>query len=149
MNENNNSVSQNGQRNPAAKSKVGAVLDVTIEKMRAMADSSTIIGEKIVVGDGTVLIPVSKVSYGFASGGTDFPSKNPVPGGLFAGGGGGGMTLTPVAFIAVKDGNVQVLNLSAPDNMGAAERAIAMAPELIEKIKSLFGKDKNKETPEG
>lgn len=135
--------------NPMTKNKVGAVLDVTVDKMRAMADSSTIIGEPILVGDITV-IPVSKVAYGFASGGSDFASKTP-NNGLFAGGGGGGMTVTPVSFLVVKGGEVQLMNIQpAPGDapMGAAERAIAMAPELIEQVKGLFKKDKDKQEDE-
>ncbi len=129
--------------NPYGKNKVGAVLDVTVDKMRAMADSSTIIGDPIVV-DGITMIPVSKVAYGFASGGSDFASKN-THAGLFAGGGGGGMTVTPVAFITVSPkGEVNVLNIgsTAEVAMGVAERALVMAPELIEQIKKLFKKDK-------
>ncbi len=125
--------------------KAEAVLDVTIEKMRALADSSTIIGDKIVIGDGTVLIPVSRVSYGFASGGSDIPSKTPSANGFFAGGGGGGMSVTPVAFVSVKDGNVEIHNFNTSDAIGAAERAITMAPELIDKIKLLFSKNNNPE----
>ena len=131
--------------NPYTKNKVGAVLDVTVDKMRAMADSSTIIGDPIVV-EGVTMIPVSKVAYGFASGGSDFASKN-TRAGLFAGGGGGGMTVTPVAFITVNaKGEVNVMNIGTPDTpLGVAERALVMAPELIEQIKKLFTKDKEKD----
>jgi sporulation protein YtfJ len=131
----------NEQKIPNGKTKVGAVLDVTVDKMRAMADSSTIIGDPIVVGEVT-MIPVSKVSYGFASGGSDFASQKATHG-LFAGGGGGGMTVTPVAFLVIdKTGDVKLLNVATTDvAMGAAERAIAMAPELIEQVKTLFRKD--------
>lgn len=147
MSETNATPTPNPQKSCNGKTKVGAVLDVTVEKMRAMADSSTIIGEQIVLPDSTVLIPVSKVSYGFASGGSDFASKK-TSANLFAGGGGGGMTVTPVAFIAVKDGDVQVLNLLPTGGeaaMGVAERAVAMAPELIDKIRDLFKKKDEKE----
>ena len=144
-------MSENNVKNPVnqekktARPRVSAVLDVTVEKMRAMADSSTIIGEQIVLPDGTVLIPVSKVSYGFASGGSDFATKN-ANNVLFGGGGGGGMTVTPVCFISAKDGNVEIISVdvkSAP--MGAAERAICMAPEFFDKIVALFKKEDNQE----
>lgn len=148
MSENNvkNPANQGQKQNP--RPRVSAVLDVTVEKMRAMADSSTIIGEQIVLPDGTVLIPVSKVSYGFASGGSDFASKN-AGNVLFGGGGGGGMTVTPVCFISAKDGNVELVPVevkSAP--MGAAERAICMAPEFFDKIVALFKKDNQEEAAE-
>lgn len=128
------------------RNRVGSVLDVTVDKMRAMADSSTIIGEPMEV-NGTTMIPVSKVSYGFASGGSDFAAKN-APHGLFAGGGGGGMTVTPVAFLVVSaQGDVKILHVkptAADTSLGVAERAITMAPELIDQIKSLFKKDEPK-----
>ncbi len=148
MSEVNNNVKTEQKKDanpPKFRNKVGAVLDVTVDKMRAMADSSTIVGDAIVIGE-TTLIPVSKVSYGFASGGSDFASKN-TPANLFAGGGGGGMTITPVAFVSVSpQGEVKILNINANSveaSIGAAERAIAMAPELIEQIKTLFKKDKD------
>ena len=101
-----------------------------------------------IVVDGITMIPVSKVSYGFASGGSDFASAKNTHAGLFAGGGGGGMTVTPVAFITVNGkGEVNVLNIgsTAEVAMGVAERALVMAPELIEQIKKLFKKDKKEE----
>ena len=124
---------------------VASVLDVTVDKMRAMADADTIIGEQIVLPDGIVMIPVSRVNYGFASGGSDFASKN-APHALFGGGGGGGMTITPVAFIVVKNGEVELLNVAPSEvSMGVAERAVAVAPELFDKIRDLFKKDKKAE----
>ncbi len=130
--------------------KVGAMLDITVEKMRAMADSGTIIGDPITVGEVT-LIPVSKMACGFASGGSDFPSKT--SGGLFGGGGGGGVTVTPVAFLAVREGQVEVLPITPAASgevaMGAAERAIVMAPELLEQVKKLFQKNKDDHPAEG
>ena len=63
-----------------------------------MVDASTMIGDPITTPDGTVIIPVSKVSYGFASGGSDFVSKNAASKDLFGGGAGAGITLTPVAI---------------------------------------------------
>ena len=124
--------------------KAGVVLDATVEKMKAMADASVIVGEPIQLGD-TTLIPVSKVAYGFASGGSDLKSSN----NAFAGGGGGAMTVTPVAFLVQKDGEVRLLNITpAPTAgpMGAAERAVAMAPELIDQIAGLIRKDPPVET---
>lgn len=138
----------NENKVPNGKTKVGAVLDVTVDKMRAMADSSTIIGDPVVV-NGVTMIPVSKVSYGFASGGSDFASQKTAAG-LFAGGGGGGMTVSPVAFLTVSEqGEVKLLNVQASEApMGVAERALTMAPELIEQVKNLFKKDKKQESEE-
>ena len=118
------------------------IMDVTMDKLRAMVDANTIIGDPIVVGDIT-LIPVSKVSFGVATGGSDFPSKT--QSGLFGGGGGAGVTVSPVAFIAVSDGNAKMMPVY--NELSSVEKAIAMAPEVLEKAKELFSKDKkeNKE----
>lgn len=115
------------------------IMDVTMDKLRAMVDANTIIGDPIVV-DGVTLIPVSKVSFGLATGGSDFPSKT--QSGLFGGGGGAGVTVSPVAFIAVSDGNVRMVPVY--NELSSFDKAMAMAPDVLERAKELFKKDKNK-----
>lgn len=115
------------------------IMDVTMDKLRAMVDANTIIGDPIVV-DGVTLIPVSKVSFGLATGGSDFPSKT--QSGLFGGGGGAGVTVSPVAFIAVSDGNVRMMPVY--NELSSFDKAMAMAPDVLERAKELFKKDKNK-----
>lgn len=119
------------------------VMDTTMEKLRTMVDADTIIGSPIVVGNIT-LIPVSKVSFGLATGGSDFPSKNGQE--LFGGGGGAGVTVNPVAFICVNGENVHMMPVY--NQMGTIDKAINMAPELIDKVKSLFDTKGNKPTTE-
>jgi sporulation protein YtfJ len=105
-----------------------------------MVDVSTIIGEPMVTGD-TTLIPVSKVSYGFTSGGTDLPSKQNNE--LFGGAGGGGISITPVAFIVIQDGKCRMMQIN--NYTSSADRAIAMIPELVDKLTELIGaKNDNK-----
>ena len=116
----------------------GAILASTIEKIRDLVDTSTIIGEAIYAEGGTTIIPVSKVTYGFASGGSDFPSKNNVE--LFGGAGGAGITINPVAFLVVKDGDVTIKHITANDN--AVERAVTMVPEMFDKVTSFVSKNK-------
>ena len=86
------------------------ILGTTIDKIKDMVDSRTIIGDPIDAGNGIKVIPVSKVTYGFASGGTDFPTKSSKD--LFGGGGGAGVTLTPVAFLVINN-LYKILNLIA------------------------------------
>ncbi len=117
-----------------------SILKTTIEKVRDLVDVSTIIGDPINLPDGLTIIPVSKVTYGFASGGSDFPSKNNVE--LFGGAGGAGITINPVAFLVVKDGDVTIKHITANDN--AVERAVTMVPEMFDKVTSFVSK--NKET---
>ena len=118
------------------------ILSTTIEKVRDLVDVSTIIGEPINLPDGLTIIPVSKVTYGFASGGSDFPSKNNVE--LFGGAGGAGITINPVAFIVVKDGEVTIKHIMSNEN--AVERAVTMVPEMIDKVANLVNKKKETET---
>ena len=112
------------------------ILKTTIEKVRDLVDVSTIIGEPINLPDGLTIIPVSKVTYGFASGGSDFPSKNNVE--LFGGAGGAGITINPVAFLVVKDGEVTIKHIVTNDN--AVERAVSLVPEMFDKVTKLTSK---------
>ncbi len=112
------------------------ILRTTIEKVRDLVDVSTIIGEPINLPDGMTIIPVSKVTYGFASGGSDFPSKNNVE--LFGGAGGAGITINPVAFLVIKDGEVTIKHILAGDN--AVERAVSLVPEMFDKVVNLTKK---------
>lgn len=118
------------------------IMGETMDKVKAMASADTIIGDPIVMSDKVSCVPISKVSYGFASGGSDF-GKNPSPNKSFAGGGGAGMTITPVAFLVLQDDRVRVLGID--DTESAGEKAIAMIPDVVEKIKDLFKKDKENE----
>jgi len=114
------------------------ILQTTIEKVRDLVDVSTIIGEPSNLPDGLTIIPVSKVTYGFASGGSDFPSKNNVE--LFGGAGGAGITINPVAFLVVKDGDVTIKHIVSNDN--AVERAVSLVPEMFDKVTKLASKKK-------
>ena len=105
------------------------ILGTTIEKIRDLVDVSTIIGDPMYLEGGMTIIPVSKVTYGFASGGSDFPSKTNAQ--LFGGGGGAGVTITPVAFLIVSDGEVTLKHITAYDN--AAERVVNLVPEIFDK----------------
>lgn len=111
---------------------VNKIMENTLEKMREMVDVSTIIGDPITT-DGTTLIPVSKVSYVFTSGGTDLPSKQNAE--LFGGGGGGGISITPVAFIVIQNDKVRMMQIN--NYSSSADRAIAMIPELVDQITQL------------
>ena len=119
------------------------ILGTTIEKIRDLVDVSTIIGDPMYLEGGMTIIPVSKVTYGFASGGSDFPSKTTAQ--LFGGGGGAGVTITPVAFLIVSDGEVTLKHITAYDN--AAERVVNLVPEMFDKVTSVVNKTiKKKET---
>lgn len=116
------------------------ILETTIEKIRELVDVSTIIGDPMYLEGGMTIIPISKVTYGFASGGSDFPSKTNAQ--LFGGGGGAGVTITPVAFLIVSDGEVTLKHITAYDN--AAERVVNLVPEMFDKVTSVVNKTKKK-----
>lgn len=121
--------------------KISGIMDSTLSKLKAMVDADTIIGTPLTV-DGITLIPVSKVSFGVATGGSDFPNKNNQE--IFGGGGGAGVSVVPVAFIAVNNGNVHMMPIY--NELGTVEKAINMAPEFIDKVKTLFSKEKKEKT---
>ena len=113
------------------------MLQDTISKIREMVDVNNVIGEPIVVGDVSI-IPVSKVSVGFGGGGSDFVSKNPnkqdTP---FGGGAGGGVKVTPICFLSVKDGNVRMMPVATPANT-TADRIVEMVPDTLDKISAFI-----------
>ena len=117
------------------------ILGTSIEKIKDLVDVSTIIGEPIKISDTIQIIPVSKVTYGFASGGTDFPSKSNQE--LFGGGGGAGITISPVAFLVVNNGNVSVKYINAAE--GSVERVIGMVPDIVDKATDVISQLKNKD----
>lgn len=119
---------------------IKALMDVTMEKLRAMVDADVVTGTPIVVGEVT-LIPVSRVSFGLATGGSEFPTKNQNQ--LFGGGGGAGVTVVPIAFMAISGGNVKMMPVY--NEVSGTEKAIAMIPEILEKSKEIFSKKENQE----
>lgn len=122
---------------------IQALMETTLQKIRDMADVNTIIGQQIVAADGTVIIPVSKVSMGFASGGSDVGAKSAKT--MFGGGGGAGVSINPVAFIVISNGDVKLLQIE--NSTTPAGKAIALVPELFDKITALFNKDKKEQKP--
>ena len=117
------------------------ILGTSIEKIKDLVDVSTIIGDPIKISETLQIIPVSKVTYGFASGGTDFPSKSNKE--LFGGGGGAGITISPVAFLVVNNGNVSVKYINAAE--GSVERVIGMVPDIVDKATDVISQLKNKD----
>ena len=113
------------------------MLQDTISKIREMVDVNNVIGEPISVGDVTI-IPVSKVSVGFGGGGSDFASKNPAKQDTpFGGGVGGGVKVTPICFLIVKDGNVRMMPVAVPANT-TADRIVEMVPDTLDKISAFI-----------
>lgn len=114
---------------------IEGMMNTTLEKIRQMVDVSTVVGDPIILPDGATVVPISKVAYGFASGGSDLPSKHPSAKGYFAGGAGAGVTVTPIAFIVSQNGNVHVQQVEPYTS--SMDRAISTMPEIMDKISNL------------
>lgn len=122
------------------------IMGITMDKIKSMATADTIIGDPIVLSDTVTCIPVSKVSYGFASGGSDFGKTTPQTKANFGGGGGAGMSVTPVAFLVLQDGNVKILNIGEPTS--DIEKIINAVPVAVEKVGDIVKKAKAEKTEE-
>ena len=126
---------------------IEGLMQSTMENFRDMIDVNTIIGEPIETSDGTVILPISKVSFGFASGGSEFSQKKDCEGESklpFGGASGAGVSLRPVAFLVMKGDSVRLLSV---DHENTYDRIIDSIPQVIDMLKG-SGKDKNESKPE-
>ena len=133
-----------------SENKLNDIIQTSLDSIRSMVDSNTVIGSPITTANGTLVIPVSKVFVGFASGGVDYLGKNTQSTSTsvnnFGGGGGTGLTVSPVAFLVVSPhGDVQLLNVNEPtsdrsDPISQIVGLLDRSPELIEKLKAIFAK---------
>ena len=121
------------------KTPINDLLGISIEKIKEMADVNAIIGEPIKLGDGTTIIPVSKVSYGFASGGSDLPSKYDKD--LFGGGAGAGVSIKPEGFLVISpDGVAKMVTMEGKTD--PISSAIENVPNIIDKVTNIMNKRK-------
>lgn len=142
---------------------IQGLMKTAMENIKEMVDVNTIIGDSVETPDGTVIIPVSKVGFGFAAGGSEFTTrahenhqpnvgsgdqhkspdvKREYP---FGGGSGGGVSITPVAFIVVGEKGVRLLSTEKPSHL--YDRLIELAPQLMEKFPGLKRKKDTCTTP--
>ena len=124
------------------KSPLRDVMNSTMEKVREMVDANNIVGAPITTPDGVTLIPISRVSFGFGSGGGDYGKQTPA---MFGGASTAGVKVEPVAFLVVKDGVTRVLPVGVPAVTTAA-RMVEMVPEVMDRVEHFI--DKRKEEKE-
>ena len=119
--------------------KLPNMLESTIQKIKEMVDVNSVIGTPITTPDGVTIIPVSKVSVGFGGGGSDFTTKTSRPGedNPFGGGAGGGVKVTPICFLIVKDGAVRMMPVTEPAST-TADRIVEMVPDTLDKISAFI-----------
>jgi len=115
-----------------------------LSSLRSLVDVNTIVGEPIAAGEGVVIIPISKVSFGYCSGGSDLPTEK--AGEHFGGGTGGGVTIQPLAFLVINNGDVSLMQMQSAENTG--DRIVNAVPGLIDKVYGLIKKKKDKDEDE-
>ena len=120
------------------KTPLNDLMDTTMDKIRDMVDSNTIIGEPITTPDGVTVIPVSRVSFGFGAGGGDYGKTDTSH---FGGGAGAGVKVDPVAFLVIKDGQTRMVPVAVPAT-ATVDRVLEMAPQLIDRVEGFVNKKK-------
>lgn len=119
------------------KTSLSELMDTTMSKIRDMVDSNSIIGEPITTPDGVTLIPISRVSFGFGSGGSDYGKATQ----KFGGGGGAGVKIDPVAFLIVKDGVTRMMPVAVPA-VATVDRILDLVPEMMDRVENFVAKKK-------
>jgi len=135
-----------------AERKMNDMISTSLSKIRELVDAQTIIGEPINTNSGTTIIPVSKVSIGYVTGGLDYSSKKSEDAKHapqnFGGAGGTGVTVTPVGFLSITaDGKVELITIANPggDSVDKIASLVEKTPDILEKIKAVFQKKKSDE----
>jgi len=142
---------------------IQGLMRTAMENLKAMVDVNTIVGDPVTTPDGTTILPISKVGFGFAAGGSEFTvdkeggeredsriapfesrehSSVSLP---FGGGSGGGVSITPIAFLVVGTHGVKVVPLEHSTHL--VEKLIDSAPQLVDKLAGMFG-TKNAPAPD-
>lgn len=127
--------------------KIEGMTESTLEKIKEVVNADMVIGKPITSEGGTVVIPVSKLSYGFAAGGSDFTSEKNKERDLFGGGSGAGVSITPTAFLVISGDDVKLLQVES--FTGAVDRIISMTPDIVDRIGKFLKKRKKKGDEKG
>lgn len=137
----------------ASENKLQDIIQTSLQNIASMIDTNTIIGKPIETPQGTIIIPVSKVSMGFATGGLDYSGEGQAAKPQnFGAGGGTGLSINPLGFLVVApDGSVEMLNVGMKNPTDPIEQLsdlLERSPEIIAKVKALFGKKAKAEDAE-
>lgn len=120
------------------------LMKCTMENIKDMIDVNTIVGEPVVTGEGTTIVPISKVSFGFASGGSEFLTKHNSSNNLgnpkvpFGGGSGAGVTVKPVGFLVIGKDSIRMLSVDADNTY---DKIVDSVPQVIDMVSSMFNKN--------
>lgn len=119
---------------------IEGLMSVAMENIKKMVDVNTIVGDPVVTPDGTTVIPISRVSFGFGAGGSEFsanPANKEITDKMFGGGSGGGASVKPVAFLVITKDNVRILPVT--NTLSTVDRVVDMIPDALGKFNSLLG----------
>ena len=119
------------------KAPLSDLMSTTMTKIREMVDSNSIIGEPITTPDGVTVIPVSRISFGFGTGGSDYGKTVD----KFGGAGAAGVKIDPVSFLIIKDGVTRVLPVAVPA-VGAVDRVLDLVPEVMDRVDHFIAQKK-------
>ena len=125
--------------NNEKKNSISAMMEASMDKIRQMVDSNTVVGEPINTADGGTLIPVSRLSFGFGCGGGDY-GKQPDKVGAAAA---AGVRVEPMAFLVVKDGVTRMLPVGTPA-ITTVDRVVEMVPQVMDRVESFIDKKREK-----
>ena len=121
---------------------ISDIMNVSMAKIRELVDVNTVVGEPILTPDGITIIPISKVSFGFGSGGSEFPVKE--KNGM-GGGGAAGVKIEPIGFLTVKEGNVRMLNITPPA-CTTVDRLVEMVPDVFDRVQEFIDKNRKEKS---
>lgn len=125
---------------------IEGLMQTAMESLKAMVDVNTILGDPVEAPDGTVVVPVSRVSFGFAAGGTEFEVDSRSENGSypFGGGSGAGISLQPVAFLVVGQGQVRLMTI---DKNAIYDRLLDLAPGVMDSLQGMFSNGRGRHAP--
>lgn len=143
---------------------IQGLMKTAMENIKEMVDVNTIVGDPVETPDGSVIMPISKVGFGFAAGGSEFVVESDSDGSMgqghnnndahnaqvalpFGGGSGGGVSITPIAFLVVGKQGVKVVPLDNQTHL--YERLIDQAPQVVDKIQGMLKSNKNTNNTNG
>lgn len=146
---NNKAIDEVNENQAQSKNKITDLIKESLGGIRDFMDANTVTGNPIETPSGTIIIPISKVSMGFAAGGNDYANKDSAPDrNNFGGGGGTGVSINPIGFLVVDaEGGVEMININNPTNdLGSSiESIMEKLPSILDKLKSALDSKKKPE----
>lgn len=132
---------------------IQGLMQTAMENIRDMVDVNTIVGDPVECPDGSVIVPISRVGFGFAAGGSEWKAGDEahhmdgnasveLP---FGGGSGGGVSISPIAFLVVSNGTVNVVPLDHQAHI--AERLIELVPRMVDQLQAMFRGNRSEPMP--